>query len=64
LFHKSGIFHLDHATDYEQKAEACRQKTSAYIELESHSLWLVFDKVVHLLNDLRFVWQFGQMMPK
>jgi hypothetical protein len=50
---KSGIFHLSHVTDYEQKAEAYRQKTSAYIELQSDSLWIVFDKVVHLLNDLR-----------
>jgi hypothetical protein len=50
---KSGIFHLDHVIDYEQKVEAYRQKTSAYIELENDSLWLVFDKVAHLLNDLR-----------
>ena len=32
---KSGIFHLSHATDYEQKAEAYRQKTGAYIELDN-----------------------------
>jgi hypothetical protein len=50
---RSGIFHLGHATDYEQKAEAYRQKTGAYIELESDPLWTIFDKVVHLLNDLR-----------
>jgi hypothetical protein len=36
---KSGIFHLGHATDYEQKAEAYRQKTGAYIELESDPLY-------------------------
>ncbi len=35
---KSGIFHLSDVTDYEQKAEAYRQKTSAYIELESNPL--------------------------
>jgi hypothetical protein len=28
---KSGIFHLGRVTDYEQKAEAHRQKTDAYI---------------------------------
>ena len=28
---KSGIFHLGHAKDYEQKAEAYQQKTRAYI---------------------------------
>ena len=66
---KSGIFHLGHAKDYEQKAEAYRQKTGAYIELESDPLWIVFDKVVHLLNDLRSkdhirVWQLNQMMRK
>jgi len=66
---KSGIFHLGHATDYEQKAEAYRQKTGAYIELENNPLWSVFDKVVHLLNNLRSkdrirVWQLNKMMPK
>ena len=50
---KSGIFHIGHATDYLQKAEAYRQKTGAYIELASDPLWIAFDKVVHLLNDLR-----------
>ncbi len=50
---KSGIFHLGHVTDYEQKAKAYRQKTGAYIELQIGPLWPVFDKVVHLLNDLR-----------
>jgi hypothetical protein len=50
---KSGIFHISHTTDYEQKAEFYRQKTGAYIELESDPLSTVFDKVVRLLNDLR-----------
>ena len=36
---KSGIFHVAHATDYERKAEAYRQKKAAYTEL---------DKVVRL----------------
>jgi hypothetical protein len=66
---KSGIFHISHASDYQQKAEAYRQKIQAYMELESNSLWTVFDKVVHLLNDLRSkdhirVWQLEKMMPK
>jgi hypothetical protein len=66
---KSGIFHLGHVKDYEQKAEAYRQKTGAYIELESDPLWTVFDKVVHLLNGLRSkdqirVWQLNKTMPK
>jgi hypothetical protein len=66
---KSGIFHLGHAKDYKQKAEAYRQKTGAYIELENDPLWSVFDKVVRLLNDLRSkdhirAWQLNQMMPK
>jgi hypothetical protein len=65
---KSGIFHLAHATDYERKAEAYRQKTPAYIELENDPLSSVFDKVVCLLNDLRGknyigTWQLDQMMP-
>jgi len=66
---KSGIFHLGHATDYERKAEAYRQKTAAYTQLENDPLWPVFDKVVRLLNDLRAknyirAWQRVQMMPK
>ncbi len=50
---KSSIFHLGNKTDYQQNAEAYRHKTGAYIELESDPLWTVFDKVVHLLNNLR-----------
>jgi hypothetical protein len=66
---KSGIFHISHATDYEQKAEAYRQKTQAYMELTSDPLWEVFDKVVCLLNNLRSkeqirAWQLDNMMPK
>ncbi|CAF3336362.1 unnamed protein product [Rotaria socialis] len=35
---KSGIFHVghSHSADYEKKAEAYRQKTGAYIELDSN----------------------------
>ena len=50
---KSDIFRIGHAKAYETKPETYRQKTRAYIELESNPLWTVFDKVVHLLNDLR-----------
>ncbi len=34
----SGIFHLSHVTDDEEKAEAYSQETSAYIESESDPL--------------------------
>jgi hypothetical protein len=66
---KSGIFHISHATDYEQKAEAYRQKTGAYIELTTNPLWLVFDIVVQLLNNLRSkdyirAWHLEKMIPK
>jgi hypothetical protein len=66
---KSGVFHIGHAKDYEQKAEAYRHKTGAYIELATDPLWTVFDKVVCLLNDLRskkhiLAWQLNKMMPK
>ena len=66
---KSGIFHIGHAKDYEQKAEAYRQKTQAYMEIPSDPLWTVFDKVIHLLNDLRsekqiLAWQHCEMIPK
>ena len=54
-----------HASDYERKAEAYRQKTGAYVELDYDPLWPTFDKVVRLLNDLRskkhiLAWQFDQ----
>jgi hypothetical protein len=66
---KSGIFHLGTKADYEQKAEAYRHKTSAYVQLDNDPLWTVFDKVVHLLNNLRSkdqirAWQLNKMMPK
>ncbi|CAF1529401.1 unnamed protein product, partial [Adineta ricciae] len=66
---KGGIFHIGDAKDYERKSDAYRQKTGAYVELETNPLWSVFDKVVHLLNDLRskkhiLAWQLNKMMPK
>lgn len=66
---KSGIFHIGHAEDYERKAEAYRQKTGAYMELETNPLPIVYDKVVHLLYDLRTkrhikAGQYNEMMPK
>jgi hypothetical protein len=38
------------------------------MELENDPLWIIFDKVVHLLNDLRLkkhilAWQLDKMMP-
>ncbi len=61
--------HVSHASDYEQKARAYRQKTAPYIELDSDPLWTVFDKLVHLLNSLRSkdhirARQLDEMMPK
>lgn len=66
---KSGVFHIGHARDYQQKADAYRRKTSAYVELDDDPLWTVFDRVTHLLNELRakkhiHVWQLNKMMPK
>ena len=66
---KSGIFHIGYATDYEQKAELYRQKTGVYCELENDPLWIIFDKFVCLLNNLRSkdhirAWQLNKMMPK
>ncbi|CAF1365134.1 unnamed protein product [Adineta ricciae] len=66
---KSGIVHIGDANDYEQKAEAYREKKKAYIQLENDPLCVVFDKAVNLLNDLRskkhiLAWQFDKMMPK
>ena len=39
------------------------------MEVSSNPLWEIFDKVVHLLNDLRskkhlMAWQFDKIMPK
>ena len=52
-----------------EKAEAYRQKTDAYMELETNPLAIVYDKVVHLLHDLRSkehikAWQLNKMLPK
>ena len=35
---KSGIFYLSHASDYDRKVEAYRQKTGAYVELDCDPL--------------------------
>jgi hypothetical protein len=48
----SGSFHLSHANDYKKKQKRIDKKMGAYIELESNPLWPIFDKVIHLLNDL------------
>ncbi|CAF3391948.1 unnamed protein product [Rotaria sp. Silwood2] len=33
---KSGIFHIGYTIYYDKKVRSCRQKTGAYIELESN----------------------------
>jgi hypothetical protein len=65
----SGIFHIGFATDYEKKVEVYQKKTGAYIKLASDPLWIVFDKVVHVLNNLRLrkhiqSWQLYKTKPK
>ncbi len=62
------FFHLAHAKDYEQKSEAYREKTQAYIELESDPLSTILDKVTRLLNELRskkhiYARHMDKMMP-
>src|SRR3954454_20325836 len=52
-----------------KKQKLIDKKTAAYIRLESDPLWIVFDKVVYLLNHLRSkdqirAWQLNKMMPK
>ncbi|CAF1586164.1 unnamed protein product [Adineta steineri] len=42
---KGGVFRIGHSKDYEQKAEAYRQKAGAYVELENNPLWIIFDNV-------------------
>lgn len=66
---KSGIFHIGHDVDYEKKALAYQERTKAYIELPENPLWEVFDKVIHLLNNLRSkdhirAGDLTKMMPK
>ena len=48
---KSGIFHIGHAKDYEQKAEAYRQKTGAYMELETNPLSIVYEYIFYIFQS-------------
>jgi len=65
---KSGVLHIGRAKDYERKAAIYRSKTGAYIELNFNPLDDIFNKVLHLLNNLKsgkqiFEWQRVKMMP-
>lgn len=66
---KGGIFHIGDVQDYERKVEAYRLKTQAYEELDNNPFSTVFDKVAHLLHDLRskkqiMAYQLEKMLPK
>jgi hypothetical protein len=50
---KSGVLHIGLASDYERKATEYRENTGAYIELSSNPLQEVFNKVTHLLEELK-----------
>ncbi|CAF4535104.1 unnamed protein product [Rotaria sp. Silwood2] len=65
---KSNVFYIGRSIDFEQKAEAYRTRTNAYIELTYNPLREIFLKVVHELNDLRVkklirAWQHKRMLP-
>lgn len=65
---KSGVLHIGSVSDYERKAAEYRAKTGAYCELSSNPLNEIFDKVTHLLHDLKSkkrisVKQHNKMMP-
>ena len=65
---KSGVIHIGYKKDYDQKVLAYQQKTQAYVELSSNPLMDTYEKVIHLLNDLRRknqidAWQYKKMLP-
>lgn len=66
---KSGVLHIGLASDYERKAIEYRANTRAYMELSSNPLQEIFDKVTHLLEDLKskkqisVYKQYDKMMP-
>ena len=52
-----------------ERAEASRRKTEAYFKLDSDPLWIIFDKAIDVLNDLRskkhiMAWQLKKRLPK
>jgi hypothetical protein len=57
------------ASDYEHKAAAYRDKTGAYVEPASNPLREIYEKVTHLLGDLKskkqisVYKQYDKMMP-
>ena len=66
---KSGVFHISKASDYERKAATYREQTGAYMELASNPLREIYEKVTHLLGDLKskkqisVYKQYDRMMP-
>jgi hypothetical protein len=50
---KSKVFYIGRAVDFEQKAQAYRTKTKAYMELPTNPLEEIFFKVIRLLNELK-----------
>jgi hypothetical protein len=67
---KSGVFHISKASDYERKAVQYRENTGAYMELPSNPLREIYEKVTHLLGDLKsrkqisVYKQYDKMMPR
>ena len=64
---KSGVIHIGYKKDYDEKVLAYQQKTQTYVELPSNPLMDTYQKVTHLLNDLRRknqidAWQY-KMLP-
>ena len=65
---KSGIIHIGYKKDYDQKVLAYQKKTQAYVELSSNPLMETYEKVLHLLNELKRknqidLWQYKKMLP-
>lgn len=66
---KSNILYIARFVDFDQKAQAYREKTKAYQELTANPLEEILRKVTRLLNDLRAKGliqanQYEKMMPK
>ncbi|CAF3609543.1 unnamed protein product, partial [Rotaria socialis] len=65
---KSGVFHIGHMRDYEQKAHSYRKTTDAYEELSTNPLNDIYRRVIGLLNQLRSQnqireWQKQKLIP-
>ncbi|CAF1526878.1 unnamed protein product, partial [Rotaria magnacalcarata] len=64
---KSAVFHVGSMPDYERKVHDYQMKTNSYVELPSNPLMVTYDKVFHLLNELRskkmiLPWQYEKML--